>query len=260
MNNHVRFIAAGVALAAFTFATILAVAPAGAGDKDAARKLLEKSVEAIGGKDDCESWKTLVAKGELTVHWEGWGTPKADATLWVKRPDKMVLDQDFSANDHPFFFTYYYFAGDVWAVVNLGVRQNPRYTKMMTRALKNNHSVYYYLTECDTMWVVPDVPDDSLVVGSTVDRVGVVDLGDTILVDLDKKSHLPIRQVEDGGNQHTLFQAWQKVHGDLMRPYRVTVYQNGAVAADYRWEEFKFDVPLDDGLFEENRPAKDTSG
>jgi len=260
MKNHIRFITAGAALVAFVVATIIAVAPAGAGDKDAARKLLEKSVEAIGGKDDCESWKTLVAKGDLTVHWEGWGTPKADATLWVKRPDKMVLDQDFSANDHPFFFTYYYSAGDVWAVVNLGVRQNPRYTKMMTRALKNNHSVYYYLTECDTMWVVPNVPDDSLVVGSTVDRVGVVDLGDTILVDIDKKSHLPIRQVENGGAQHTLFQAWNAAHGDLKRPYRVTVYQNGAVAADYRWKEFKYDVPLDDGLFEEHRPAKETSG
>ena len=102
--------------------------------------------------------------------------------------------------------------------------------------------------------------DDSLVVGSTVDRVGVVDLGDTIMVDLDKETHLPVRQVENGGSQHTLFQAWQKAHGDLKKPHRVTVYQDGAMTADYRWEEFKFDVPLDDGLFEEQRPAKETSG
>jgi hypothetical protein len=171
----------------------------------------------------------------------------------------MVLDQDFSAHDHPFFFTYYYNAGDVWAVVNLGVRQNPRYTKFMTRALKNTHSVYYYLTECDTFWVVPDVADDSLVVGSSVDRVGIVDDGDTILVDLDKKTHFPVRQVEDGGSQHVLFAAWHEVSG-LQRPYRVTVYQNGAVAAEYVWEEIKFDVPLSDELFEESRPAKESSG
>ncbi len=103
MKKHVRFITAGVVLAAFASASILLAGPAGAGDEDPARQLLERSVEAIGGKEVCESWKTLIAKGELTVHWEGWGSPKAVATLWVKRPDKMALDQDFSANDHPFF-------------------------------------------------------------------------------------------------------------------------------------------------------------
>jgi hypothetical protein len=260
MKSKNLFITAGVVVSALILASLPFVSPAGADDEISARKLLEKSVEAVGGKDNCDSWKTLIAKGDLTVHWEGWGSPKAAATLWVKRPDLMVLDQDFSANDHPFFFTYYYNKGDVWAVVNLGVRQHPRYTKMMTRALKNNHGVYYYLTKCDTMWVVPEVPDDSLVVGSTVDRVGIVDLGDTIMVDIDKETHLPVRQVEDGGAQHTLFEAWHEAHGKLKRPYRVTVYQNGAVTAEYRWEEFKYDVPLDDGLFEEHRPPKDASG
>jgi hypothetical protein len=260
MNRKVRILAAGAILTAFVLTSIQSSPPATAGDDNPARKILEQSVEAIGGVESCESWKTLVAKGELTVHWEGWGSPKAEATLWVKRPDLMVLDQNFSANDHPFFFTYYYNKGDVWAVVNLGVRQHPRYTKLMTRALKNNHSVYYYLTECDTMWVVTEVPDDSLVVGSSVDRVGVVDLGDTILVDIDKESHLPVRQVESGGSQHTLFDAWHEAHGKLKRPYRVTVYQNGAVSAEYRWEEFEYDLPLDDGLFEEHRPANNASG
>jgi hypothetical protein len=260
MRKQSRTVAIGAILTALAVAVALVVPTAGAGDNDAARKLLEKSVDAIGGKKQCESWNTLLAKGDLTVHWEGWGSPKADATLWVKRPDKMVLDQDFSANDHPFFFTYYYYAGDVWAEVNLGVRQHPRYTKMMTRALKNNHSVYYFLSECDTMWVVDEVPDDSLIVGSTVDRVGVVDVGDTIMVDMDKKSHLPVRQIENGGARQTLFRAWQEAHGKLKRPYRVTVYQNGAVSADYRWKEFKFNVPMDDGLFEKNRPADNASG
>ena len=247
-------------MSAFILASLAFVPPAGAGKDSPARKLLEQSVDAIGGKKACESWKTLMAKGELTVHWEGWGAPEAEATLWVKRPDLMVLDQDFSAHDHPFFFTYYYNKGDVWAVVNLGVRQHPRYTKTMTRALKNNQSVYYFLTKCDTMWVETTVPDDSLVAGSSVDRVGVVDLGDTLMIDIDKKSHLPVRQVENGGSQQTLFEAWHEAYGKLKRPYRVTVYQNGAVSAEYRWKEFDFDIPVDDGLFEENRPAKDTSG
>jgi hypothetical protein len=129
----------------------------------------------------------------------------------------------------------------------------------MTRAMKNTESVYYFLTECDTFWVVPDVPDDSLVAGSSVVRVGIADEGDTILVDLDKKSHLPVRQVEAGGSQHTLFAAWKAV-GGVQRPHMVTVYRNGAVAAEYVWDEIKFDVPLSDDLFEEHRPVKESSG
>jgi hypothetical protein len=260
MKKQSRLLVTVSILVALAAAAVVSAPGAGAGESDAARKLLEKSVDAIGGKKACESWTTLMAKGDLTVHWEGWGAPEAEATLWVKRPDKMVLDQDFSANDHPFFFTYYYYAGDVWAVVNLGVRQHPRYTKLMTRALKNNHSVYYFLSECDTMWVVSDVPDDSLIVGSTVDRVGVVDVGDTIIVDMDKKTHLPVRQIENGGAQQTLYEAWHEANGKLKRPYKVTVYQNGAVTAEYRWKEFEFNIPLDDGLFEKNRPADSASG
>ena len=259
MKNQIRFATTLKVLAVFALLAALAVSPAGAGDKDEAKELLEQSLDAIGGENAFKSWETMLAKGELTVHWEGWGSPKAAATRWVKRPDKMVLDQDFSANDHPFYFTYYYNAGDVWAIVNMGVRENPRYTKLMTRAMKNTHSVHYYLTECDTMWVVPEVPDDSLVTGSTVDRVGIVDKGDTLFVDLDKKTHIPVRKVEDGGDQHTIFEAWHKAHGDLMRPYRVTIYQGGAVAAEYRWETFEFDVPMADELFEEQRPEKNAS-
>lgn len=75
-------------------------------------------------------------EGLHTAIWEGWGTLKADAGRFVKKPDKMKLDQYFSAYDHPFFFAYYYNGGDVWAMVNLGVRQHPRYTQRMTKAMK----------------------------------------------------------------------------------------------------------------------------
>jgi hypothetical protein len=258
MKHYTRYVTVGVAAALIAFLSVLSGPPTQAEDGDRARALLKESVKAMGGEKKCASWKTMVEKGELTVHWEGWGSPRAVATRSVKIPDKMVLDQDFSAHDHPFFFTYYYNAGDVWAVINLGVRQNPRYTHFMTRAMKNTQSVYYFLTECDTFWLVPEVPDDSLIAGSTVDRVGITDEGDTILVDLDKKTHLPVRQVEDGGRQHTVFDAWGKVNG-LQRPYKVTVYRNGEVSAEYVWKEIEFDVPLSDDLFEADRPAKESS-
>lgn len=249
-----------VALAAFVLATLLAGAQPGVtGDKNPAKELVKKSVKAMGGDKKAAAWLTRIETGQLTVHWPGWGAPRAVATRTVKRPDKMVLDQDFSAYDHPFFFTYYYNEGDVWANVNLGVRQNPRYTAFMTRAMKNTGGMYYFLAECDTFYLAGDVPDDSLVTGADVDRVGIVDSGDTVMVDLDKKSHLPVRQLEDGGNQQTLFADYREV-GGLTLPFRLTVYQNGAISAEYVWKEIKFDEPVDDAKFEKDRPAKQASG
>jgi hypothetical protein len=260
MKQINRRIATGLALIAFVVAALVASPQQGeTGDKDPAKKLIEKSVKAMGGEKKAASWKTRTETGKLTVHWPGWGTPKAVATRYVKRPDKMVLDQDFSAFDHPFFFTYYYNEGDVWANVNMGIRQNPRYTAFMTRAMKSTGGMYYFMAECDTFYLVGDVPDDSLITGADVDRVGIVDDGDTVLVDLDKKTHLPVRQIENGGSQHVLF-ADYRATGGLKVPFRLTVYQNGAVSAEYVWEEIKFDEPVDDKMFEKDRPAKQASG
>jgi len=260
MTRRNQSIAFGAVLAAFVLVSLLASQQPGVtGEKNQAKALVEKSVKAMGGEKKAAAWKTRTETGHLTVHWPGWGTPKAVATRWVKRPDKMVLDQDFSAFDHPFFFTYYYNEGDVWANVNMGVRQSPRYTAFMTRAMKSTGGMYYFMAECDTFYLVPDVPDDSLVTGSDVARVGIVDHGDTILVDLDVKTHLPVRQIENGGSQHVLFADYRKT-GGLKVPFKLTVYQDGAVASEYVWDEIKFDEPVDDARFEKDRPAPEKTG
>jgi hypothetical protein len=260
MRQRNRLIALGTVLAAFVLVCLLAnPQPGVTGEKNPARTLVEKSVKAMGGEKNAAAWKTRTETGHLTVHWPGWGTPRAVATRYVKRPDKMVLDQDFSAFDHPFFFTYYYNEGDVWANVNMGVRQNPRYTAFMSRAMKSTGGMYYFMAECDTFYLVPEVPDDSLVTGADVARVGIVDDGDTILVDLDIKTHLPVRQIEMGGSQHVLFTDY-RMAGGLQVPFRLTVYQDGAIASEYVWDEIKFDEPMDDARFEKDRPAPEKTG
>ncbi|MDH3215182.1 MAG: hypothetical protein OEN01_02690 [Candidatus Krumholzibacteria bacterium] len=260
MKKCKRIISAG------TLVTLLVIAvassrpqPGYTGEDDSARALLERSVAASGGVEAAGAWKTMVETGELTVHWEGWGSPRAKCSLRVIRPDKLVLDQDFSVYDHPFFFTYYYNGGDVWAVVNLGVRQNPRYTEAMTRAMKNTGGVYYYLSQCDTFFSVPEVPDDSLVVGSSVDRVGIVDDGDTVMVDLDRQTYFPVRLIRDGGAEQALFSDY-RVADRLTVPFRMTTYQNGTVSSEYVWEQIRFDEPIDEAIFQENRPRESSSG
>jgi len=165
----------------------------------------------------------------------------------------MKIDQDFTAYDHPFFFTYYYNGGEVWAVVNLGVRQNERYTKRLTKNMRTVDGMAYYLADCDTFYLVADVADDSLVAASSIDRVGIVDQGDTVLFDLDKKTHLPVRRIEDRGSVQVLFGDYRDTNG-IKIPYQRTVYQEGALTEEQKLDEILLNGKIDDAIFEEFRP------
>ena len=45
----------------------------------------------------------------------------------------------------------------------LGVRQHPRYTARMTDAMNRVDGLSYFLSACDTFFVVADIPGDSLI-------------------------------------------------------------------------------------------------
>lgn len=244
-------------LAAALFAALLfslaALPAAETADEDPGRTLLARSVEATGGVEKARSWETRIDRGHMTANWPGWGELHADYTRWVKKPGKMKMDQDFTAYDHPFFFTYYYNEGEVWAVVNLGARQNERYTKRMTKNMRTVDGPAYYLSECDTIFLVTDVPDDSLFAAASFDRVGVVDHGDTVMFDLDKKTHLPVRRLEDGGSVQVLFGDYRETRAGMIA-HRLTVYQQGAKTEEQVLDEILLDEPVEDALFEEFRP------
>ncbi len=218
---------------------------------DAAKKMLLESLEAMGG-ENAARWETRVETGLLTTHWEGWGALRADCGRWVKKPDKMKIDQDFSAYDHPFFFTYYYNGGEVWAMVNLGVRQNPRYTTRMTDAMKKVDGLSYFVSECDTFFVVAEIPGDSLIAAADIERVGVVDNGDTTFIDLDRKTHLLRRTIDKDGS-HTILEDYRSIDGRMVA-FHVVTYEDGKVSSEYVWETVKFDEPIEDAIFEEYRP------
>jgi hypothetical protein len=218
-----------------------------------AKAIVARSVEAAGGTEKAREWTTRIDRGHMVAHWPGWGELHANYTRWIKKPDKMKMDQDFTAFDHPFFFTYYYNAGDVWAVVNLGARQNERYTKRMTKNMRTADGLSYYLAECDTFYIVTDVPDDSLLAASAIERVGIVDQGDTVLFDFDRKTRLPVRRIEDRGAVQVLFDDYRETQGGRIA-HRLTIYQQGALTEEHALEEIVFGEAIDDAIFEELRP------
>ena len=152
-----------------------------------------------------------------------------------------------------FAFTYYYNKGEVWAVVNLGVRQNERYTERITKSMKTIDGLAYYLAECDTFYLVTNAVDDSLVAAAGIDRVGVVDRGDTVLFDLDKQTHLVVRRIEDRGAVQVLFDDYRDKNG-VKLPYRMRVYQGDGRTEEVVFEDYLIDEKIDGAVFEEFRP------
>lgn len=219
---------------------------------DPVKNLFAKSVKALGGVKNARAWTTRIDKGVLSSERPGWGSLHANCTLSIMKPDKMKFDQDYSAYDHPFFYTFFYNEGEVWLNVNLGIRQHPRYQKIFEDKMRRVDGPAYFLAECDTFFLVPEVPDDSLIAASSIDRVGIVDEGDTVLFDIDKKTLLPVRRIQDGGSTITLLGDYRKVDGTKL-PFKEDVYQNG-VLTSYQWEEIQLNPVIDKAIFEENRP------
>lgn len=244
---------AALAVAAGVLAASAGLRAVRAESANPARAIVAKSVEKTGGAKKARKWTTRIERGHMVANWPGWGELHANYTRWVKKPDKMKIDQDFTAFDHPFFFTYYYNAGDVWAVVNLGARQNERYTKRMTKNMRTADGLAYYAAECDTFWLVTDVADDSLVAASSIDRVGIADHGDTVLFDLDKKSRLPVRRIEDRGAVQVLFDDYRQTPAGEIA-HHLTIYQQGVKSEEHVLEEIVFGEKIDDAIFDELRP------
>ena len=221
-----------------------------------AEGIMKKSVKALGGIERATGWKTSVTRGLMMTNWPGWGKLRADCAYFVQKPDMMVLDQDFSVYDHPFFFRYTFNAGEAWVMVNLGVRQGARYTEMLEKGLRTVDGIAYYLEHSDTLYIVTEVEPDSILSGVDFTRIAAVEGTDTVFFDLDNATLLPVRALDKGDQgewNHTVYDDYRPVNGYLV-PYHETTYVNGAINREMTWKSIEFDVEIDKAEFEKNRP------
>jgi hypothetical protein len=40
-------------------------------------------------------------------------------------------------------------------------------------------------------------------------------------------------------------------------PFHVQIFEQTGVTTEYLWDEIRYDIEIDDGIFEEYRPAKE---
>ncbi len=242
---------------AFVLAISLTLSIQGAAaeaDAEKARELLRESVDAMGGMEAATGWTTMVQTGILHQFQPGWGNLTADCSRHIEKPDKVRDERDFSAYDHPFFYQYYLNGDDAWMLVNMMVREHPRVTEAMKELMRLIDGVAYYVEHTDTLFLVPEVPDDSLFAGSSLDRVGVVDRGDTVYIDLSRETHFPVRRIDNSAARNVIMSMYRET-GGRMTPFHVQVFEQTGVTTEYLWDEIRYDVPIDEAIFEEFRPV-----
>jgi hypothetical protein len=125
----------------------------------------------------------------------------------------------------------------------------------MKNLLDRVDGIAFYVAACDTFFTVPAAPGDTLLPGAELLRAGCVLKGDTTLFDLDAKTHLLRRRIENKGARVSIFEDYRKDDGRLV-PFHVTVYDAGKKTNEFIWNEVAFDTRLDDAIFEESRPPR----
>jgi len=249
-------IKASLALIAVCCLAVAVILLSGCSGPSDAEGMMERSVKALGGIEKATGWTTSVSKGLMMANWPGWGDLQADCTYYIQKPDMMVLDQDYSAYDHPFFFRYTYNAGEAWVMLNLSIRQNQRYNAMLEKSLRTVDGIAYYLEHSDTLYMVDEVEPDSILSNVDFTRVAAIEGTDTVFFDLDNETWLPARVIDkgdQGGWNHHIYDDYRPVNGYLV-PFHETKYVNGTKTQEMTWKSIEFNVEIDKAEFEKNRP------
>lgn len=214
--------------------------------------IMKKAIEKTGCS---KTWQTRIEEGTF-IAWNtpGWGTLRARYERVVKKPDKIKIDQDYSAYDHPFFRTFYYFSGDAWVVTNLVPRRSERTKTMLEDFLKKLDWLSYYLENSEKIFSMKAPSGDSLIAGRGVYRICCATTQDSTIFDIEKDSFLPLRQIETHAKRQLIFHDYRKVQGRRI-PYRTVIFENDKKTQEIIWDKVEFDKVVSDSLFLENRPS-----
>ena len=247
------------ALAAFACLALLPAFGRAAGlpgePANPAKSLLEKASKALG---ENRPWTTRVEKG-LHIEWdtEGWGTLRADYTRSIKKPDKLKIDQDNSAYDHPFFRSYYYNGGDAWYDREPQRRAAARRSTANLKTLLDRvDGIAFYLAACDTFFTAPAAPGDSLLSGDGAPARRLRAQGGYDALRRRREDAPSQAAHREQGTRAFTSSKTTGTYSGRMVPFHVTVYDAGKKTNEFLWKEITFDEKLDDAIFEENRPPK----
>jgi hypothetical protein len=249
--NHVA--ACALALAAVS-------APAAA---QTAQDILAKSIQAHGG-GKLTSWKTMVVDGTIVV--QDGVTYQAAYRLWAKSPGRLRVEHDLTADRGRRFDQFFLNGGVTWMRRNLIVGQVP--AARMQRWLDQCSSVAAYAKhgaaftlqpESSVDWQVQSEPGAATlkVVESRPAHVlrGMID-GAQVDLYIDKEKGYLLQ--EAWPDLRRVYSAFTPIGGRVvaMKINEFARGRQGETLTPITWKSVKFDVPVADWLFEEDKPVK----
>ncbi len=228
-------------------AAALAAGVAASGPADTAQAILARSIQAHGG-DKLTAWKTMVVEG--TIDQVDGVTYHAAYRLWAKKPGKLRVEHDLTADRGRRFDQYFLNGGVSWARRNLIVGNVP--AARMQRWLDQCAFVAAYAAHADAFSLQPAAAVESrpaYVLHATI-------AGAAVDLFIDKQRFYLLQEVTPDGRR--VFSGFASFAGRVL-PTKIDEYtrsRQGETLTPIVWKTVKYDVPVEEWLFEEDKPVR----
>jgi hypothetical protein len=230
---------------------------------ETAQSILARSIQAHGG-DTLTAWKTMVVEGTIVV--QDGVTYNAAYRLWAKRPGKLRVEHDLTADRGRRFDQYFLNGGVSWMRRSLIVGAVPvaRMQRWLDQcdgvAAYAKHSAAFTLQpDAVVQWQAPPVPGTSTppaaesraawVLHATID-------GAAVDLYIDKERGFLLQEVTP--DVRRVFSGFTNFSGRTLatKINEFTRGRQGETLTPIVWKSVKYDVPVEDWLFDEDKPVK----
>ena len=241
MSNH-RMVAALLLAAGVSVAIAPASRPA-----ETAQAILARSIQAHGGAR-LTTWKTMVVEGTIDVV-DG-VTYHAAYRLWAEKPGKLRVEHDLTADRGRRFDQFFLNGGVSWVRRSLIVGTVP--VARMQRWFDQCSFVASYAAHSADFELQPDaVVGDrpAFVLHATID-------GAAVDLYIDKERFFLLQEVTPDGRR--VFSGFTNFAGRTL-PTKINEYtrgRQGETLTPIVWKTVKYDVPVEEWLFEEDKPVR----
>jgi hypothetical protein len=256
--SNVRMVVRVVALAALL---VFGAPPSWAADT--AQDILARSIKAHGG-DRLTAWKTMVIEG--TIDMQDGVTYHAAYRLWAKAPGKLRVEHDLTADRGRRFDQYFLNGGVAWMRRSLIIGTVP--VTRMQRWLDQCSGIAFYAKHSAAFTLQPDAVVQWQVQaepGSTTLKVvetrpawvlhATID-GAAVDLYIDKERDFLLQEVTPEGRR--VFSGFTAFAGRTL-PTKINEFvkgRQGETLTPITWKSVKYDVPVEDWLFDEDKPVR----
>jgi hypothetical protein len=230
---------------------------------DSAQDILARSIQAHGGAR-LTTWKTMVVEGTIDI--QDGVTYHAAYRLWAKRPGRLRVEHDLTADRGRRFDQYFLNDGVAWMRRSLIVGTVPvtRIQRWLDQcsgvAFYAQHSAAFVLQpDAVVRWQAPPEPGSTTpgvvesrpawVLHATID-------GAAVDLYIDKERFLLLQEVTPDGRR--VYSGFTAFAGRTL-PTKINEYtrgRQGETLTPITWKSVRYDVAVEDWLFDEDKPVR----